>query len=179
MLLADSNKEFAFDKTTTASCIFYTKTFWFPDFIYAVQPPAKTEATQQVNSTTAFFFLFFSAVQKCAVKTMGTKTAGRTKIINTVCFVFFLLCIDLNVMNALKLMMSFRQVQVAILPFVDIRVCLIIILKWKRILRWSANLMNYCSRLLLLIIKTYFINIQGCHASNNEGFGEGYFQHAS
>lgn len=69
--------------------------------------------------------------------------------------------------------------QVAILHFTYISIPLIIILKWKRILCWSANLMNYRSRLLLSIIKAYFINIQVCHASNNEGFGEGYFLCAS
>lgn len=139
----------------------------------------KTEAAQQVNSTTAFF----SSSLQCRnvqLKRCWQKQQDEQKSLTLSGFFgFFFFCIDLNVMNALKLMMSFRQVQVAILPFVGIRVCLIIILKWKRILRWSANLMNYCSRLLLLIIKTYFINIQVCHASNNEGFGEGYFQHAS
>lgn len=61
----------------------------------------------------------------------------------------------------------------------SINIPLIIILKWKRILCWSANLMNYGSRLLRLIIKTYFINIQVCHASNNERFRGGYFPCAS
>lgn len=61
----------------------------------------------------------------------------------------------------------------------SINIPLIIILKWKRILCWSANLMNYGSRLLLLIIKTYFINIQVCHASNNERFRGGCFPCAS
>lgn len=41
VLLADSNKESAFDKTTTASCIFYTKTFGFPDFIDAIDSKRK------------------------------------------------------------------------------------------------------------------------------------------
>jgi len=50
VLHTDSNKEYAFDKTTSASCIFYTKTGWFPDFLDVMCP--QTEATQ-VNSTTA------------------------------------------------------------------------------------------------------------------------------
>lgn len=50
VLHTDSNKEYAFDKTTSASCVFYTKTSWFPDFLDVMCP--QTEATQ-VNSTTA------------------------------------------------------------------------------------------------------------------------------
>lgn len=72
-----------------------------------------------------------------------------------------------------------RCIQLPVLHFCNINIPLIIILKWKRILCWSANLMNYGSRLLLLIIKTYFINIQVCHASNNERFRGGYFPCAS
>lgn len=33
VLHTDSNKEYAFDKTTSAPCIFYSKTAWFPDFL--------------------------------------------------------------------------------------------------------------------------------------------------
>lgn len=40
VLLADSNKEFAFDKTTTATCIFYTKTVCFLVF-YRGDIPSK------------------------------------------------------------------------------------------------------------------------------------------
>lgn len=51
VLHTDSNKEYAFDKTTSASCVFYTKTGWFlADFLDVMCP--QTEAAQ-VNSTTA------------------------------------------------------------------------------------------------------------------------------
>jgi len=51
VLHTDSNKEYAFDKTTSASCIFYTKTGWFPEFFRCDVPSNGSYTSKQHNSS--------------------------------------------------------------------------------------------------------------------------------
>lgn len=146
--------KFAFDKTTAAAFAFYTKPALF------------------VTSLSLWLAAF---VRICSLKPCGAQTAESFSNVGGLKRHFR--------SPSSRLKQSLRSEHGCSPPPLphssSINIPLIIILKWKRILCWSANLMNYGSRLLRLIIKTYFINIQVCHASNNERFRGGYFPCAS